>query len=102
MPGGFVNEGESLEQAVIREAEEEIGTIVIKPQYITSLPATYDHLGITHNLVLILFRANLQDESTLRQTEEAFNYTFFAKKDLPENIAFDAQRAFLRTYVVRS
>lgn len=35
---GFVDPGETLEQAVIREVVEEAGIIVEKPQYITSQP----------------------------------------------------------------
>lgn len=38
LPGGFVDYGESLEQALVREIQEELGIRVTIPEYIGSFP----------------------------------------------------------------
>ena len=38
IPGGFVDYGESLEQAAIRETQEEVGVQLDRVEYLTSFP----------------------------------------------------------------
>ena len=47
LPGGFVDDDESAEQAVQREIEEELGTKVVAGKYLFSLPNEYLYSGWT-------------------------------------------------------
>lgn len=47
LPGGFVDEYETAEQAVIRELEEELGILVTGAEYRFSLPNEYTYSGWT-------------------------------------------------------
>lgn len=46
LPGGFVDRGESIEQALIREILEETQLTVTDIRYLTSSPNTYRYQGI--------------------------------------------------------
>lgn len=46
MPGGFIDPGESSEQALRREMLEEVGLTILSMQYLTSAPNQYNYRGI--------------------------------------------------------
>ena len=53
LPGGFVDMGETGEQGVEREIQEETGLSVTSPEYLFSLPNTYLYSGfLVHTLDL--------------------------------------------------
>ncbi|MGB0371697.1 MAG: NUDIX domain-containing protein [Opitutales bacterium] len=48
VPGGFVDVGESMEAAAIRETKEEVGLEISGIQYLTSFPNDYVYAGINY------------------------------------------------------
>ncbi len=46
MPGGFIDPGESSEEALRREMLEEVGLTILSMQYLTSAPNRYVYRGI--------------------------------------------------------
>ena len=59
LPGGFVDFGESAEEAVIRECREEIGAEVSEVKYLCSAPNIYEYKNIEYKTCDIFFTTEL-------------------------------------------
>jgi ADP-ribose pyrophosphatase YjhB (NUDIX family) len=93
LPGGFMEDGETVEQGAMRETVEECGTAV----KITSLYSVY---SIPHiNQVHMMFRANMRD-SHVAAGEESLEVRLFRHDDIPwDELAFRVIRATMKHYV---
>lgn len=86
LPGGFVDYGESVEQAAVREAKEETGLDVV----LTSLLGVYsdpDRDARMHTMSVV-FVAQALDLAQLKAGDDAGKAKFFALNALPA-MAFD-------------
>ncbi|GBE05280.1 MAG TPA: NUDIX hydrolase [Nitrospirae bacterium] len=96
MPGGFVDYGESLENAVRREAKEETGLdIQLVRQFHTYSDPARDP---RHHTISTIFIATAQGEP--QAGDDAGEAGVFTKGDLPDDIAFD-HRQILEDYFNR-
>ncbi|MBI5588368.1 MAG: NUDIX hydrolase [Deltaproteobacteria bacterium] len=85
IPGGFVDYGESLEDAAVREALEETS---LKVRLKAQLHAYSDPLRDPRfHTVSVVFVAKADGVPEAR--DDAKDLGVFTEKDLPENIAFD-------------
>ncbi len=85
IPGGFVDYGESLEEAAIREAKEETNLDVeLICQLHTYSSPDRDPRQHTISTVFIA-----KGKGELKGKDDAKNAKIFTKNNLPENIAFD-------------
>lgn len=88
IPGGFVEYGESLEEAAAREAYEETSLKVkLKKQFHTYSDPNRDPRGHTITTVYIA-----SAQGTPRPADDAKGVGVFTQGNLPEPIAFDHQR----------
>ena len=85
LPGGFVDYGESIESAAVREAAEETSLAV----NLTEQFYTYSdpHRDPRHHTVSTVFIATAQGEP--RGADDAKTAQLFGEIDLPSAIAFD-------------
>jgi 8-oxo-dGTP diphosphatase len=67
-PGGGIEEGEDLEDACIREAQEETGSLVAIYKKIGTLKANYKHITISHHYYLCHYLG--QDKTNLTKDEQ--------------------------------
>ena len=93
LPGGFVDYGESVENAAFREAEEETSMVVknLEQFHVYSDPSR-DPRGHT---VTVVFTGD--GEGELKAKDDARNAKIFTKGNLPDKIPFD-HRKILEDY----
>ncbi|MEW6215030.1 MAG: NUDIX hydrolase [Nitrospirota bacterium] len=93
LPGGFVDYGESLEAAAVREAKEETGLDVeLVRQFHTYSDPERDP---RHHTITTVFIARAKGKATAGDDAKAIG--IFNKYTLPEQIAFD-HRNILNDY----
>lgn len=93
LPGGFVDQGECLEEAVLREIKEEIGLEVeLVRQFHTYSDPKRDPRGQTVSTVFIT-----RGKGNINAGSDAANAKMFHQFNLPEDIAFD-HRQILNDY----
>ena len=87
LPGGFVDYGETLEEAAVREAQEETGLAVeTLSQFHTYSDPRRDP---RHHTISTVFTA--QAKGRPRPGDDAERTGIFTEKNLPSPIAFDHQ-----------
>ena len=86
LPGGFVDYGESLEQAAVREALEETGLLV---ELIRQLGCYSDPKRDSrkHTITTVFLARAISGE--LKGSDDALEAHFFRFDELPEPIVFD-------------
>jgi 8-oxo-dGTP diphosphatase len=93
-PAGFMEYGESPEQCAVRETKEELSVDV----ELNGLFGVYSGKDDprTH-AILIMYWAKIKG-GELKPGDDAEEIRFFAKEEVPPNIAFLAHRQILKEY----
>ena len=93
LPGGFVDEHESAEEAVIREIEEELGAKVVEASYKFSLPNQYLYSGLTIPTLDMFFSCKLESTENLKPADDVEDCWFVPLNELkPELFGLNSIR----------
>lgn len=100
VPGGFVDYGETLEQAAIRETHEEVGLLLERVAYVASFPNVYRYRDVVYQTCDVYFEAHLHTKPRLQAGDDAAACHWRRPADVaPEDMAFDSVRRLLRLLI---
>jgi ADP-ribose pyrophosphatase YjhB (NUDIX family) len=99
LPGGFVDNHETGEQALRRELHEELGLKDVSARYMASFPNTYHYAGVDYQTLDLIYVIELGERPSLQAADDILAIRWIAVEDIPfEQIAFDSARNALRYY----
>jgi len=99
LPGGFVDENETAEEAVSREIAEELQATVISSKYLFSLPNEYEYSGMTIPTLDMFYECILENTTNLKPSDDVEDCFFVSMKELnPELFGLKSIRKAVGMY----
>ncbi len=99
LPGGFVDNDETAEQALWRELEEELGLKDVPARYLASFPNSYPYGGVDYRTLDLIYLIELAEKPPLRADDDIVAIRWIPADSIPyEQIAFSSVRDALRYY----
>lgn len=101
LPGGFVDVGETSEQALVREVMEEIQLTVRSLRYLASFPNEYNYQGFVLPVTDLFFVMEVESFDDIRLMDgeiEAWHFCRPGKKEL-RRMAFESNRRALELFL---
>jgi len=103
LPGGFVDPGETAEEAARREVKEELGIDISGKRYFCSFPNTYPYRDIVYNTLDLIFLVQFGEPPNVKAADDLEEVLWVDRDAVEfERIAFDSLRRALRSYLFSS
>ena len=100
LPGGFLELGETAEQAVIRELKEELNLEIENLKYFSSSANVYEYKEITYHTVDIAYTCKVSDFEKLLAQDDVQDYVFLYPDEIDLNqVAFPSIKNFIQKYM---
>lgn len=97
IPGGFIDAGETAEQALRREVREEVGIEVTGIAFLSSIPNLYHYRDVTYPVLDFVFTATAIEPASARALDGADEVAWRPLADIdPDELAFPSLRETFR------
>jgi len=100
LPGGFVDQGESGEEAALREIREETGIELQQIQYLFSLPNSYFYRDIVYDTLDLIYCCRLTELPRMQAADDLEQLLWIERDRIDyERIAFPSLRTAVARYL---
>ncbi|MCL3782163.1 NUDIX domain-containing protein [Prolixibacteraceae bacterium JC049] len=82
LPGGFIDVGETAENALMREINEELGANVTSSSYLGSFPNEYSYGGLTYYTLDLAYRCKVESLDNLKAQDDISGWEFHNLKEM--------------------
>ena len=102
LPGGFVDPGETVEHAVHRELEEELGLKIKSMRYLGSAPNEYVFSEFTVFTIDFAFEVVAESLENLKPMDDILDYQFYAENEFEyDDIPAPSMKHFVKEFFAR-
>ena len=100
LPGGFVDPGETAEEAVRREIKEELRIEIHSLHYLFSFPNKYLYKGIEYDTLDLIFLVQWEEPPEIKAADDLEDVLWVGHTEIEyDKIGFESLRRAVRRYL---
>ena len=97
LPGGFVDLGETAEQAVVREIAEELNLTITHLDYLATFTNKYLYSGIEYETLDLVFNCSVETFTGIQVADDVTGFVFRDVRDVhPDEIGLDSIKRIVK------